>query len=113
LSQQATTSNELPSLEEPEVQEKFETIKPAQEEKEEPTTIDTVSNQPLEITVSEQTPQSSGFQCPHYFGYLSKRSKGEVIPEICFECPKSIECMLSVYNTSKENMEEIKKWYPF
>ena len=52
-------------------------------------------------------------QCEHYFGYLSERDKGEGIPEKCFECPKSIECMLSEYNKSKESVEAIKKWYPF
>ncbi|MGB9854086.1 MAG: hypothetical protein ACPLRY_04685 [Candidatus Bathyarchaeales archaeon] len=33
--------------------------------------------------------------CPHYFGYLGKRAKGEGIPEECLACEKAVECMLS------------------
>lgn len=32
--------------------------------------------------------------CPHYFGYLSKRSKKEKIPEECIVCEKIVPCML-------------------
>jgi hypothetical protein len=32
--------------------------------------------------------------CPHFFGYLSKRSAKEKIPEGCLTCGKIVECML-------------------
>jgi hypothetical protein len=31
--------------------------------------------------------------CQHQFGYLSRRSKGEEIPEECLLCDKLVECM--------------------
>ena len=64
-------------------------------------------------TVKDQASQSSDFRCSYYFGYLSQRNKEEVIPETCFGCLKSIECMMSEYNKPKETVEEIKKWYSF
>lgn len=33
--------------------------------------------------------------CPHFFGYLGQRAKGEGIPEECLACEKAVECMLS------------------
>ena len=48
--------------------------------------------------------------CPHYFGYLSERETGEVIPNVCAECRVNIDCMLGSKN-SKDAIEEIKKWY--
>ena len=129
-SQQATTDNELTSMEKPEVKEILETIEPAQME--EPNIVEITVNKksgvmgsdydmPFSLgtsdehreTVKEQTCQSSDFQCPYYFGYLSQRNKEEVIPETCFGCLKSIECMMSEYNKTKETVEEIKKWYSF
>ena len=111
-SQQPKTSNELTFLEKSEVKEKFEEIKPAQME--EPKTMDITLNEKSKSTVKEQMSNSSGdVQCSYDFGYLSQRDKGEGIPETCFGCPKSIECMLSEYNRSKDSVEEIKKWYPF
>ena len=48
--------------------------------------------------------------CLNYFGYLSERETGEVIPNECGECRKNIDCMLNKQN-SKDAIEEIKKWY--
>ncbi|MGO8806805.1 MAG: hypothetical protein ACLQO7_09440 [Candidatus Bathyarchaeia archaeon] len=133
-SQQATTSNELTSLEKPEVKEILETTEPPQVEEpqtEEPNIVEITVNKKSGVLgsddmlfslgtsdehreiVKEQTSQSSDFQCTYYFGYLSQRSKEEVIPETCFGCLKSIECMMSEYNKPKETLEEIKKWYSF
>jgi DNA-directed RNA polymerase subunit N (RpoN/RPB10) len=128
--QQATTNNELTSMEKPEVKEILETIEPAQME--EPNIVEITLNKKSGImgsdydmpfslmpddehreTVKEQTCQSSDVQCPYYFGYLSQKNKEEVIPETCFGCLKSIECMMSEYNKTKETVEEIKKWYSF
>jgi hypothetical protein len=50
-------------------------------------------------------------QCPHYFGYLSERAKGEKILEECMVCKKLLECMLSTVKKSKTAIEEIQKWY--
>ncbi|MBN1245086.1 hypothetical protein JXA31_05790, partial [Candidatus Bathyarchaeota archaeon] len=55
------------------------------------------------------SPSDSG--CTHYFGYLGQRDKGEEIPAVCLECPKSLDCMLHNYK-SKESVAAIKKWYP-
>ena len=129
-SQQATTDNELTSKEKPEVKEILETTEPAQME--EPNVVEITLNKKSGImdsdydlpfslglgdehpeAVKEQTGQSSDVQCPYYFGYLSQRNKEEVIPETCFGCLKSIECMMSEYNKPKETVEEIKKWYSF
>lgn len=33
--------------------------------------------------------------CPHYFGYLRERAKGEGIPEECLACERVVECMLA------------------
>jgi DNA-directed RNA polymerase subunit RPC12/RpoP len=32
-------------------------------------------------------------ECPHQFGYLKKRSKGEAIPDECFTCVNILQCM--------------------
>jgi hypothetical protein len=32
--------------------------------------------------------------CPHHFGYLSKRSSDGKIPESCMMCEKIVQCML-------------------
>ena len=111
-SQQPKISNELTFLEKSEAKETIEEIKPAQME--EPKTMDITLNEKSKSTVKEQMSNASGdVQCSYDFGYLSQRDKGEGIPETCFGCPKSIECMLSEYNRSKDSVEEIKKWYPF
>jgi hypothetical protein len=33
-------------------------------------------------------------ECKHYFGYLSERTKKEVLPEECMLCGKIVQCML-------------------
>jgi hypothetical protein len=48
--------------------------------------------------------------CKYYFGYLSRRGKENEIPNICVECPRSLDCMLSNFK-SKDKIKEIKKWY--
>ncbi|MEM3769612.1 MAG: hypothetical protein QXG76_00305 [Candidatus Bathyarchaeia archaeon] len=46
-------------------------------------------NEKREIqTVPEKT------ECKHYFGYLSKRSSKESVPEECIVCEKIVQCML-------------------
>ena len=138
--QQATTKNELISIEKPEVKEILETIVRAQVEEpqveepkvEEPNIVEINVNKrsgvlgsdydlPFSLgnndeqqkTVEDHASESSDFRCHYYFGYLSQRDKEEVIPETCFGCLKSIECMMSEYNKPKETVEEIKKWYSF
>jgi len=129
-SQESTTNNELVSMEKPEVKAIVEEEAPAQMD--EPNIIELKVNQtsgvkgsdyetPFSLgvigengeAVKEQAGQSSDFKCSYYFGYLSQRDKAEVIPETCFGCLKSIECMMSEYHKTKESVEEIKKWYSF
>lgn len=55
------------------------------------------------------SPSSSG--CRYGFGYLSRREKGEGIPDTCMECPKLLGCMLSKFYKKEESVKEIKKWY--
>jgi hypothetical protein len=62
-------------------------------------------------THKEKTDQFSEFQCSYHFGYLNEKNKNVSIPETCFECPRSIDCMLSEFKKSQESLEEIKKWY--
>ncbi|MEM3565511.1 MAG: hypothetical protein QXK18_01370 [Candidatus Bathyarchaeia archaeon] len=33
-------------------------------------------------------------ECKYYFGYLSKRSSKESVPEECIVCEKIVQCML-------------------
>jgi CxxC motif-containing protein len=62
-------------------------------------------------TPQEKAEQPSEFQCPFHFGYLNVKNKNESVPEKCFECPRSIDCMLSEFKKSQQSLEEIKKWY--
>ena len=62
-------------------------------------------------TAKEKAEQSSEFKCSYHFGYLSEKNKNEIVPETCFECPRSIDCMLAEFNKSQQSLEEIKKWY--
>lgn len=64
----------------------------------------------VEEAKEEANPDSID-KCSYYFGYLNQRTKGETIPEECVECPKSIECLMSEVDNSKESLKEIKKWY--
>jgi hypothetical protein len=67
-----------------------------------------------EARKEKETPDSSSdAECSHYLGYLNQREKGETIPETCIVCPKSVECLLSESDSSKEDEKEIKKWYSF
>jgi DNA-directed RNA polymerase subunit RPC12/RpoP len=50
--------------------------------------------EPAEETPDQQS--SKPQECPHYFGYLSTRSKKDPIPEECMTCDKLVECMLKV-----------------
>jgi hypothetical protein len=128
--QQSTTDNELASMEKPEVKEIVEEEELSQTD--EPNIVELKVNPQSGVrgsdydshfslgvvgengeAVKEQTGQSSDFKCSYYFGYLSQRDKAEVIPETCFGCLKSIECMMSEYHKTKESVEEIKKWYSF
>jgi hypothetical protein len=43
-------------------------------------------------TMSESPPKVQ--KCKHYFGYLSKRSAKEKIPEECMMCENIVPCML-------------------
>jgi hypothetical protein len=45
-----------------------------------------------EKTLAESSPKVQG--CIHHFGYLSKRSKKEKIPEECMICENIVQCML-------------------
>jgi hypothetical protein len=40
----------------------------------------------------QPAPQLRG--CPHHFGYLSKRSPKEKIPDDCMMCEQIVQCML-------------------
>ena len=39
--------------------------------------------------------QDENSGCPQAFGYLANRPKDEPIPQVCFVCPKMVDCMLS------------------
>ncbi len=103
-----TTSNESISFKKPEVNAELEPTKPAQ--KEQFNAIEYILGKKLQNEVDGKV-QSSDSQCQYFFGYLSEKNKGKGVPEACFACPKSIECMLSQHSKSKESLEEIKKWY--
>ena len=51
------------------------------------------------------------FECNYYFGFLGEKKQGQQIPETCFECPKSVDCLLSKCVKSEESIQEIKQWY--
>jgi DNA-directed RNA polymerase subunit RPC12/RpoP len=47
------------------------------------------------ISVEEKSAKTPKTQvCPHNFGYLSKRSNKEKIPEECMTCENIVQCML-------------------
>jgi hypothetical protein len=75
--------------------------------------IDTSSlEQKVQLAVEGRKVLSElNFQCSHYFGFLSEKKEGQEIPETCFECPKSVECLLSRCTKSEESIQEIKQWY--
>lgn len=41
------------------------------------------------------TKESKSEGCPEEFGYLANRPKDAPIPQVCFVCPKMVDCMLS------------------
>lgn len=47
---------------------------------------------PAEKKPVQSAPKVKG--CAHYFGYLSKRSSKEKIPEECIICENIVQCML-------------------
>ena len=90
-----------------------------QKETEKPQQVKSNAAKSIELPQTEQPATNakevnklSDPNCKHYFGYLGSRKKGEVIPNSCLECPKSLDCMLGDYYKSKESVAEIKKWYP-
>lgn len=50
--------------------------------------------QPPKAKAKLAQPSLEEHKCPHYFGYLSHRSKKEKIPEECMICEKIVQCML-------------------
>lgn len=50
-----------------------------------------VQAKPREVTVEGP---SKPTKCAHHFGYLSKRSANEKIPEDCMLCEHIVQCML-------------------
>ena len=90
--------------------------KPERKEVEKTKKVRNPETRPLEMAPTEQSALSEDATkppgCKHNFGYLGSRKKGEVIPDACLECPKSLDCVLFDYYKSKESVAEIKKWYP-
>jgi len=68
-------------------------------------------NENSEAFSVEKKPIADDSFCNRYFGYLGQRDKGEQIPEHCFGCSKSIECMLESNEHSSKKVEGIKQWY--
>jgi hypothetical protein len=62
-------------------------------------------------TLEAETVSQSPSNCRYGFGYLARRKKSEQIPDMCIECPMSLNCMLSDYYKKEESVSEIKKWY--
>jgi len=62
----------------------------------EKTDIEKMKVQLKKVKIRQPDQQSSQKEneCPHYFGYLSERSKKENIPEKCMTCNKLVQCML-------------------
>jgi hypothetical protein len=47
---------------------------------------------PIEERSTQTNPKAQ--KCVHHFGYLSKRSTKEKIPEECMMCENIVQCML-------------------
>ena len=62
-------------------------------------------------SIEKEEPNQKDNNCKNYFGYLNEKGKDREIPEYCFGCSKSIECMLGLKNIPSEKSESIKKWY--
>jgi len=53
-----------------------------------------VGGKPLTEEKREIQASPEKTECKHYFGYLSKRSSKEGVPEECIVCEKIVQCML-------------------
>lgn len=104
-SKPATISDESISSKKPEVRENLETKRLI--EAEEFNIIDDYFGNGKSQNGIEEHEFSPNTQCQYFFGYLSTKNKEEAVPETCFDCPKSIECMLKEYNSPKKSVEEI------
>lgn len=60
---------------------------------------------PLTETKPTQELFSETQKCPHHFGYLSQRPRGQEIPEECMICKKIIECMRKLTSNSSTPIE--------
>lgn len=56
----------------------------------------TDENQTIQQSIDEKSVRSPTprNECSHFFGYLSKRSSKDKIPEECMVCGKVVNCML-------------------
>ena len=119
IPEQSPTAPEIESAPEIEKTSEIESREPdilAQEAKVEQVFLSTletgVPNQiPRTVSVDTSKSSSSPTGCQYGFGYLRQREKGEVIPDSCIECEKSLDCMLSEYYKAEKSVREIKKWY--
>ncbi|HLN46024.1 MAG: hypothetical protein ACM3WQ_00280 [Chloroflexota bacterium] len=65
-------------------------------------------NPNLNLTIIQNSRQStSRLDCRYYFGYLSSRGKHEVVPELCLECSKCLDCM-HLEDKPKDSFERFK-----
>jgi hypothetical protein len=71
----------------------------------------TSTQESSEVVSADEKSSETEFKCNRHFGYLSERDKGEQIPEHCYGCSKSIECMLESNESSNKKIEGIKQWY--
>ncbi|MEJ2240706.1 MAG: hypothetical protein P8Y18_00980 [Candidatus Bathyarchaeota archaeon] len=57
--------------------------------------IKTPSKTEEQKNIESANKQDANSGCPQSFGYLANRPKDEPIPQVCFVCPKMVDCMLS------------------
>ena len=65
----------------------------ADEYKEETAKTEELESEPEIKQSARQESEQEG--CPEEFGYLANRPKDSPIPQVCFVCPKMVDCMLS------------------
>jgi len=53
---------------------------------------------------AEPAQEPSSQKCAYHFGYLSKRSKEEKIPDECMVCEKLIDCMANLNKRSENDL---------
>jgi len=70
--------------------------KGVQESNLEETRVEEMSMPTIEGKPTQMQPQTK--KCEHQFGYLSKRSAKEKIPEECITCESIVQCMLMNVN---------------